>query len=135
MARTRTPPGGKTAAPSTRSVDMNVASFRHRSPKRPSVRRLALYSNVMWDISGSRHRLSTDGHGGHRATHRENRDRPVVPHMAAALCGRGDANEGADLEPSLAGAPIGRLVGVGQHRRFVVGWPAPQGLPIPRLVQ
>src|SRR5579859_2693500 len=135
IARTRTPPGGNTAAPSTRSAVMNCASLPHSSPKRPASRRLALYSKVMCDISGVLSRtLVPDGHRRDGAAHREDRNGAVIFEAAEALRGRRDADEGADLEPSLAGIPVRRLVRVGQHRLLVVGLPAPQEFPVPRFV-
>src|SRR5208283_1528211 len=129
MARTRTPPGGNTGSPSTRSSVMYCASSRHSSPKRPAARRLALYSSVMCDMLSF-----SDSHIRDGATDGEHWNRAVVLDRTAAARGRGNCDEGADLESALTGVAIGRLVRVRQQRRPVVDLPALQKLKIPGFV-
>src|ERR1700726_3267868 len=70
-----------------------------------------------------RHLSSTNGHGGDGAAYRENWHGPVVLQPAPASGGRGNADEGANLETSLAGIPIGPPVRIRQQLLLVVDLP------------
>src|SRR5579859_7038380 len=111
MARTRTPPAGKIACPSTSRAVMNCASLRHNSGNAPAARRLLLYSSVICDMR-SPPSGAADAHVGDRTSHRERWNGPVMLERPAAPGGGRHGEEGADLEPTLTGITIRRLVGI-----------------------
>src|ERR1039457_602129 len=102
---TRVPPiGNRRWPPASRCAPITAASAAQRTPMFASGSRLAVYWIVTCGIAAAP--SSIDIHHRDRAADREDRNRRIEAHRAAAARCRRRGDEGADLEAALAGLAI-----------------------------